>query len=601
MSLSIEDFIYQVEMEIEKRVETYSYTENSTNLAFAQWVLELLFPRLDPDEAFNSLSFESSDGGVAHYKDDDNGTFYIIQTHFASNPIDKIYGQSTVHRLIETRQTLLSYEPEDDRSVIANEAHEASNDGYSIVGVLVLFGRLDSTVNLGRIRADADLETNELILYDLDELRRISAGWESETVGKEIMLTFVSSVSTYPGQIAAVVGSVSAAEFKKEIKSHVPYIYDTNLRVPLGTTKINREMEKTLQSDQSEMFWYFNNGITMLCKSFEFASDDRSAVTIEEPRIVNGAQTTDALIHTDFEGNADVAVMLRLIAAIPGSTQTKTEETREISFLQDVCLDIAKYTNSQNPVQIPDFRSNEDIQKRLHEKFAGLNWFYEHRRGQWANEDNKQQYRGANGNVQKLTMVQLAQEWLAFDGEPALAIREKFTLFEAKGKYGKIFMKIRSAEEYLVAHLLFTQIEAQVKEHLKKAKAEEKNTSQAISVTSRYYLAIGRATRRVAAHMTALIGVVVKEQYGDDKLNPDLAKKLLPIIESGELITNSYPDLQDTLFRLIDRLAKDAEDSLHSYLSNDRALRQIKKDIFDLVVEMEQARGRKVFLMNLKL
>lgn len=598
MSLSLDDFVHQVNLEVDKRIETYSYVDSGKNQAFAQWALEMLFPSIDPDEAFNSLSFGKPDLGTAFHKDDNNGTFYIVQAYFSDKPLSQKFGQSIVHSLLETRNTLVQPSIE-NTSEIYVETQSAFADGYSITSVLVIFGRLEPSIDLANITEAANLQADDLLVYDLDELRRISAGWESETVGKKIELSFVSPVSLYSGEIAAAIGSVNAIVFKEGIQSHVPYIYDTNLRVPLGTTKINREMERTLNSNRSELFWYFNNGITMLCKSFEFVDEDHKQVIIEEPRIVNGAQTTDALISADLANDSSVAVMIRIIAAIPGSTQTQSLDTQEISFLQDVCLDIAKYTNSQNPVQVPDFRSNEDIQKRLHDKFEELNWFYEHRRGQWSNEENKQQYRGTNGSYQKLGMVQLAQEWLAFDGEPALAIREKFTLFEAKGKYGKIFMKLRSAEEYLVAHLVFSQIETILKDRLKKAKDEEKNVTQEISVTSRYYLAIGKATRRVAAHMTGLIGLVLRENYG--LLNQDLAKRLLPIVESNDLVTKTYPDLQDTLFRLIDRLEKDPNNTLHSYLSNDRALSKIKVDIFDLVVEMEQARGREVFLLTLNL
>ena len=159
-------------------------------------------------------------------------------------------------------------------------------------------------------------------------------------------------------------------------------------------------------------------------------------------------------------------------------------------ILEDLYLDIAKYTNSQNPIEVPDFRSNEEVQRRLHKQFESLGWFYEHRRGQWENCLNKSMYRGKH-----IQMVELAQRWFSFDGHPAIAIREKLSLFEEEGHYGSIFLLGRSAEEYLVAYLIFGEIQERLSERIKSAKDEERTLLQSdgkVKITTKNYLMIGR-------------------------------------------------------------------------------------------------------------
>ena len=71
-------------------------------------------------------------------------------------------------------------------------------------------------------------------------------------------------------------------------------------------------MEATLDT-QSQYFWYYNNGITMVCDQAEHArSNGRDILRVTNPQIINGQQTTRTL-HRKGVKAAKASVIVRVI------------------------------------------------------------------------------------------------------------------------------------------------------------------------------------------------------------------------------------------------------------------------------------------------
>ena len=521
MPLSLDDFIKQVGEEIDFRYNSYSRSQESKGWAFAQWALELHFPSVDSDEAFSLLASDTTWNVSATYCDTESGIFYLLYAHYSDSPKEAKFGPGVVYSALDLYQSIKTRSAE-FRTLATGigDAARAFEEGYELAVIMVIFGELDPLVELAPMLAKYGVDSRFFVCHDLHSLRRIYAGSEVESNGGTIVLRFLSCAD-YQGPVHALVGNVAATELKRSVGELVPHIYDANLRVPLGLTKINKQMKQTLSSEGRRFFWYYNNGITLLCRGFQPVEADHLCFEVESPRIVNGAQTTDTILSADIDDSSSVAVMVRLIAALPDSKQVSEDIAGQPALLEDLYLDIAKYTNSQNPIEVPDFRSNEEVQRRLHKQFESLGWFYEHRRGQWENCLNKSMYRGKH-----IQMVELAQRWFSFDGHPAIAIREKLSLFEEEGHYGSIFLLGRSAEEYLVAYLIFGEIQERLSERIKSAKDEERTLLQSdgkVKITTKNYLMIGRATKLAASHMSALIGRALRDRYGS--LNQELARE----------------------------------------------------------------------------
>ena len=71
-------------------------------------------------------------------------------------------------------------------------------------------------------------------------------------------------------------------------------LFARNVRGFLGSTEINRGMEETL-AHEPEYFWYYNNGITIVCDAKQESSRGQSLLRVTNPQVINGQQTTRTL------------------------------------------------------------------------------------------------------------------------------------------------------------------------------------------------------------------------------------------------------------------------------------------------------------------
>jgi hypothetical protein len=142
-----------------------------------------------------------------------------------------------------------------------------------------------------------------------------------------------------------------------------------NVRSFFGIEKnpVNSEIFKTCTSDNgdSTLFWFLNNGITIVCEHFDFTNDpDHPMVDLKNVQIVNGCQTAVTLREAYDKGmlKDHVNVLLRIY------------ETKDPSLTSRITLT----TNNQNKIVGRDLKANDavqtDIQKIMFDRFG---YFYE--------------------------------------------------------------------------------------------------------------------------------------------------------------------------------------------------------------------------------
>lgn len=127
--------------------------------------------------------------------------------------------------------------------------------------------------------------------------------------------------------------------------------FDDNIRDYQGKTTINEEIMNTLENDPSS-FLLRNNGLTIVCSSI--TSGNRK-ITLENPQIVNGCQTSNVLYLAKKNNvNLDnVTLAIKVIA------------TRKSNVINT----IVKGTNSQNVLPLSSFETIKDFHKEF-EDFA---------------------------------------------------------------------------------------------------------------------------------------------------------------------------------------------------------------------------------------
>jgi hypothetical protein len=170
-----------------------------------------------------------------------------------------------------------------------------------------------------------------------------------------------------------LIGKIPVTEIADLFKAHDDSLLERNIRRYLGlhTNRVNKAIHETLKS-KSENFYFFNNGITMICKKFRHNAlqGEDYQIKIDEMQIINGGQTCKTILETIKslpDANFDqVCVLLRLYEL----TDEDRNFTNEITFA----------TNSQNPVDLRDLHSNDTLQLQLETGIADLPGSFSYKR-----------------------------------------------------------------------------------------------------------------------------------------------------------------------------------------------------------------------------
>ena len=151
-----------------------------------------------------------------------------------------------------------------------------------------------------------------------------------------------------------------------------PRLFARNVRGYLGSTEINRGMVDTL-TNEPEFFWYYNNGVTIICDEAERTSrGGHDVLHVMNPQVINGQQTTRTL-HANRGAGQHASVIVRVI-----SVPRKTGEVH--NHFETLVSRIVAATNLQNAIRPSDLMSNDRRQVELERHFRNLGYYYMRKR-----------------------------------------------------------------------------------------------------------------------------------------------------------------------------------------------------------------------------
>lgn len=157
----------------------------------------------------------------------------------------------------------------------------------------------------------------------------------------------------------AYYGVISAKEIYEWWQTYDTRLFERNIRQVLGKTEVNDEIKKTLQ-DHPDLFWYYNNGITLIVKKIDKSAvgggnRDIGSFKLSDIAIVNGAQTVSSIgAFGEIEGTdklKNTKVNIRII---------QTSDAPEF-FGKEV----TRANNRQNRIENRDFVSQDPEQLRI--------------------------------------------------------------------------------------------------------------------------------------------------------------------------------------------------------------------------------------------
>lgn len=195
-------------------------------------------------------------------------------------------------------------------------------------------------------------------------------------------------------------------------------LFARNVRGFLGNTQINRGMEATLKDDPNN-FWYFNNGITLICSGAQqITAGGRKVLRVANPQIINGQQTTRMLAKmAKTAPQASVAVR---VIVVPRESEN--------GYFEILVSDIVSCTNWQNAIKPSDLMSNDRRHIEIERQLRKLGYWYMRKR------QKKQEARAVAGTPRfhMLTKEELAQAVAGCDLDPAVLREGKENLFEER-------------------------------------------------------------------------------------------------------------------------------------------------------------------------
>lgn len=171
-----------------------------------------------------------------------------------------------------------------------------------------------------------------------------------------------------------ILGRVSVVEIYKLMEAFGDSLLEKNIRRYLGKNIVNDGIAGTLlDTDKRQNFFFFNNGATMICKKFAFNAlqEQNWIVKADDLQIINGGQTCKTIHQTVKENpNVDFSQTYLLVRLY------EVEDTENSGIIQDIIY----ATNSQNPVDFRDLKSNDECQKVLEIGAHDLGYVYKRKR-----------------------------------------------------------------------------------------------------------------------------------------------------------------------------------------------------------------------------
>jgi hypothetical protein len=338
----------------------------------------------------DSITDGSGDNGIdAIYYDTSSNVFYLVQSKW----IHKGNGEpdnGDIKKFIAGIKDLVNFrfdrfnQKVQKKEAIIKSAICDSKTKYQII--IVYTGINDLAEPSRRDFSDLLTEYNdagEVVFLSVFNQKRIHTSLvisvdEKQPIDQIVQLKQFGKVSEpYTGYY----GQVNGAEIYGWWDKYKKRLFTKNIRGGLGETEVNGEIVTTLEQSP-ELFWFFNNGVTLICDSViknmvGGGSNELGHFDCKNISIVNGAQTVSTIGKFGEEDHTrlnNVFVPVRIIELLNADERFGHR--------------ITKANNTQNKVENRDFVMFDPEQTRIREELLIDNIEYRINRGEYEKGTN---------------------------------------------------------------------------------------------------------------------------------------------------------------------------------------------------------------------
>ncbi len=382
------DFRKQIEEDIKEYQSNYFYVSNieKDEWAFNYWVLDKLF--YEEEELIEEKIIDYHDMGIDAYEIyEDTKDIFLIQNKYYSD------SSSITAEYVKNDFLLRAITALENGTYRKSEELQNAFTKYKNHSEFAVYLQLFVTNNIHNFEADEYVKKFNVEhskyhakIFYLDDIETRYYG-EVQQIKKNITVKVESinkgtilNINTDDYKLENVLDAryvltpvVSVYRlYRDSIEKSYP-IFDKNIREYLGNRGVNKSIYTTLlDKDDRKNFFYYNNGITVICDKMSKITNQPSDYNmnaffnIENPQIVNGCQTVNSIyevlknvdpiiLEREFK---DTFVMLKILVI-------DRDDTQEDNLYKN----IVKYNNSQNSIDEKTFVANTDIFIRLQNEF----------------------------------------------------------------------------------------------------------------------------------------------------------------------------------------------------------------------------------------
>lgn len=369
----------------------------------------------------------------------------------------------------------------------------------------------------------------EIIFGDIifNEYERFECG--KITVDKDVLT--LDRENNFLQYEESVIVNISAKSLQNLQNRKQNSLLGMNLRYFVKQKVVDDGIDNTIKND-SDNFWYKNNGIVIACTDYEIKGNK---LVLYNFSIINGGQTTNRI------GNLNISKDFFLQCKV---VKVKGADEKE---QMDFANDIAEATNAQKAIRKNDLKANTPEQQRLWKKLHSVHVYYSTKKGDKAPT-------GYDKNIEVATLDKVGKLCLAGCLQMPGSSRSNASKMFDEENYNIIFGD--KAEPQVIKDLMIINYYYEMyKKEIKKANSEYSlqlaEVNQIAANSSRTILAIIAYVSKVKN------GVINEELLRNNENNIDRFREILKKTEgfchvlSKDLNTNDIKEKMYNVFRLL--------------------------------------------------
>lgn len=231
--------------------------------------------------------------------------------------------------------------------------------------------------------------------------------------------------------VDSYVGFVNCKDLVSAISDNISTIFDENIRLYEYNSTVNNGIYRTAtSSNESDMFYFYNNGIVFICDKTR-NSPASNEIILEGASVVNGCQSLNVLLNANNnEKLSDDACVLIRIIQIADFNQRRQ---------------ITEYLNSQTPIRDSYFISNHHAIRNLQEQLLKKGYFLERQINEFKYKKEHDSSLSYGDDIIVLQLEEVLQYFVGYwiNNSASAAKRGKGSLFD-KNKIDELLSQINA-------------------------------------------------------------------------------------------------------------------------------------------------------------